>query len=69
MSSDEDLSPKDAARIDARDRKQRPPKMIVDNAGVRRIQMALRERAVEKKARTKSSARAKRGKSRPSGKK
>ncbi|MEO6798257.1 MAG: hypothetical protein ABI401_06200 [Candidatus Dormibacter sp.] len=47
---DEDLSPKERARIRARDRKLRPPKMVVDNAGVKRIQMALRDRKDKKKA-------------------
>jgi hypothetical protein len=69
MSSDENLSPKEAARIDARERKKRRPKMIVDNAGVRRIQLALRDRAAVKKARVKPKAGDKRGKSRSPGKK
>lgn len=47
--SEEDLAPKDAARIRARERKARPPKMVVDNAGVKRIQVALRNRAKVKK--------------------
>jgi hypothetical protein len=49
VSSDEDLSPKEAARLRARERKARPAKMVVDNAGVKRIQMALRDRATSKK--------------------
>ena len=49
MSQDEELSPKEAARVRARERKARPPKMVVDNAGVKRIQMALRDRATSKK--------------------
>ncbi|HXM53045.1 MAG TPA: hypothetical protein VN913_07200 [Candidatus Binatus sp.] len=49
MSRDEDLSPKEAARLRARERKARPAKMVVDNAGVKRIQMALRDRATSKK--------------------
>ncbi len=49
MSREEDLSPKEAARLRARERKARPPKMVVDNAGVKRIQMALRDRATSKK--------------------
>ena len=69
LSMEEDLSPKEAARIDARDRKHRPPKMVVDNAAVRRIQMALRTRAAEEKARKKSGDRDKRGKSKASRKK
>jgi hypothetical protein len=47
--SDDELPPKDAARIRARERKARRPKMIVDNAGVKRIQLALRNRAKAKK--------------------
>lgn len=47
--SEEELTPKDAARIRARERKARPPKMVVDNAGVKRIQVALRNRAKAKK--------------------
>ena len=50
MSRDEELSPKEAARLRARERKARPPKMVVDNAGVKRIQLALRDRATSKKA-------------------
>ena len=49
MSSDEDLSPKEAARLRARERKARPAKMVVDNAGVKRIQLALRDRAASTK--------------------
>jgi hypothetical protein len=49
VSREEDLSPKEAARLRARERKARPPKMVVDNAGVKRIQMALRARATRKK--------------------
>jgi hypothetical protein len=47
--SDEELPPKDAARIRSRERKARRPKMVVDNAGVKRIQIALRNRAKAKK--------------------
>lgn len=47
---DEDLSARERARIRARERKARPAKMVVDNAGVKRIQMALRNRAVAPKA-------------------
>ena len=50
MSQDEELSPKEAARLRARERKARRPKMVVDNAGVKRIQLALRDRATDKKA-------------------
>ena len=50
MSGEEELSPREAARLRARERKARPPKMVVDNAGVKRIQMALRERAKRQKA-------------------
>lgn len=49
MSSDEDLRPKEAARIRAREKKARRPKMVVDNAGVKRIQAALQNRARTKK--------------------
>ncbi len=49
MSREEDLSPKEAARLRARERKAQPPKMVVDNAGVKRIQIALRDRAKRKK--------------------
>jgi hypothetical protein len=52
VSREEDLSPKEAARLRARERKARPPKMVVDNAGVKRIQMALRDRATRKKNRS-----------------
>lgn len=47
---DEELSPRELARIRARERKQRPPKMVLDNAGVKRIQLALRNRKTKKKA-------------------
>jgi hypothetical protein len=50
MTSDEELSPRERARIRARERKARPPKMVVDNAGVKRVQLALRDRAASKKA-------------------
>jgi hypothetical protein len=46
---DEELSPKERARLKARERKARPPKMVVDNAGVKRIQLALRSRGSKKK--------------------
>ena len=49
MSGEDDLSPKEAARLRARERKARPPKMVVDNAGVKRIQIALRDRSKGKK--------------------
>ena len=48
MTGEEDLSPKEAARLRARERKARPPKMVVDNAGVKRIQIALRDQAAKK---------------------
>jgi hypothetical protein len=48
MSGEDDLSPKEAARLRARERKARPPKMVVDNAGVKRIQMALRDQSAKK---------------------
>jgi hypothetical protein len=50
LSGDEELSPKEAARVRARERKARPPKMVVDNAGVKRIQIALRDRSASKKS-------------------
>ena len=49
MTAEDELSPREAARIRARDRKARPPKMVVDNAGVKRIQLALRDRSSSKK--------------------
>jgi len=49
MKGDEELSPKEAARLRGRERKGRPPKMVVDNAGVKRIQIALSDRARRKK--------------------
>jgi hypothetical protein len=48
MSGEDDLSPKEVARLRARERKARPPKMVVDNAGVKRIQLALRDQAAKK---------------------
>jgi hypothetical protein len=45
MADDPELSPKERARLDSRERKSRPPRMVVDNAGVRRIQLALKDRA------------------------
>jgi len=50
VSRDDELSPKEAARLRARERKARPPRMVVDNAGVKRIQLALRDRSTSKKA-------------------
>ena len=50
MSGEDDLSPKEAARLRARERKARPPKMVLDNAGVKRIQIALRDQAASKKS-------------------
>jgi hypothetical protein len=46
---EDELSPREAARIRARERKARPPKMVVDNAGVKRIQLALRDQAATRK--------------------
>ncbi len=40
-----DLEPREDARTRRRDRRRRTA-MVVDNAGVKRIQLALRERAV-----------------------
>jgi hypothetical protein len=45
----DELPPREAARIRARERKARRPKMVVDNAGVKRIQLALKDRARKKK--------------------
>ena len=50
MSGDDEFTPKEAARIRSRERKGRRPKMVVDNAGVKRIQQALRDRATGKKS-------------------
>jgi hypothetical protein len=47
---EDELSPREAARIRARERKAQPPKMVVDNAGVKRIQLALRDQAASRKA-------------------
>jgi hypothetical protein len=49
MNSDDELPPSEAARIRARERKLSRPKMVVDNAGVKRIQLALRDRVKRKK--------------------
>jgi hypothetical protein len=49
VSAEDELAPKEAARIRARERKSRPPKMVIDNAGVKRIQLSLRNRARKKK--------------------
>jgi len=49
VSGDDDLSPREASRLRARERKARPPKMVVDNAGVKKIQLALRDRSTSKK--------------------
>jgi len=49
MTTDDELSAREAARVRARDRKARPPKMVIDNAGVKRIQLSLRDRAKKKK--------------------
>jgi hypothetical protein len=46
---EEELSARETARIRARERKARPPKMVVDNAGVKRIQLALRDQATTRK--------------------
>ena len=46
---DEELSPKERSRLKGRERKGRPPKMVVDNSGVKRIQLALRARNPKKK--------------------
>src|SRR5207237_8133118 len=49
VSGEDELSAKERARIRARERKARRPKMVVDNAVVKRIQAALRNRSSEKK--------------------
>jgi hypothetical protein len=49
VSAEDELPPKEAARIRARERKSRPPKMVIDNAAVKRIQLSLRNRARNKK--------------------
>jgi hypothetical protein len=49
VTADDELSPREAARIRARERKARPPKMVVDNAGVKQIQISLRDRLKKKK--------------------
>jgi hypothetical protein len=49
LNREDDLTPKEAARIRARERKARRQKMVVDNAGVKRIQIALRDRTKQKK--------------------
>jgi len=49
VSEQDELPPKAAARLKARERKSRPPKMVVDNAGVKRVQIALANRARAKK--------------------
>jgi len=51
MSDRDDLSDKEREHLRARERKGRPPKMVVDNAGVKRIQLALRSRSAGKKKR------------------
>ena len=45
MSEDVDLLPEpEKARMRARDRKVRGPKVVVDNPGLRKVQMQLAER-------------------------
>lgn len=45
MSEDvEQLPEPEKARVKARDRKVRGPKVVVDNAGLRKVQMQLAER-------------------------
>jgi hypothetical protein len=45
VSEDVDLLPEpEKARVKARDRKVRGPKVVVDNAGLRKVQMQLAER-------------------------
>ncbi len=47
-----ELPPEAAARIRARDRKTAPPKMVVDNAGVKRL-LLQRAQAPRKRRRKK----------------
>jgi hypothetical protein len=49
MSGEEELTPKEAEQIRSRERKLRRPRMVLDNAGVKRIQLALRNRTKQKK--------------------
>lgn len=45
MNEDVDLLPEpEKARVQARDRKVRGPKVVVDNAGLRKVQMQVAER-------------------------
>jgi len=45
VSEDVELLPEpEKARVKARDRKVRGPKVVVDNAGLRKVQMRLAER-------------------------
>ena len=45
MSEDVELLPEpEKARVKARDRKVRGPRVVVDNAGLRKVQMQLAER-------------------------
>jgi hypothetical protein len=53
MTEEEDLPARERARIRARDRKSRPPRMVVDNAGVKRIQGALQKRAQDQRKKAK----------------
>ena len=54
MSEDVELLPEpEKARVKARDRKVRGPKVVVDNAGLRKVQMQLAERRRTAKARPK----------------
>ncbi len=53
---EDELSAREQARVRARDRKTRPPKMVVDNAGVRRIQLALAARAARRKRKKKNAS-------------
>ena len=46
----EQLAAAEAARVKARDRKVRGPKVIVDNAGLRKATMALADRRRRKAA-------------------
>ena len=46
----EQLAATEAARVKSRDRKVRGPKVVVDNAGLRKATMALAERLRRKTA-------------------
>jgi hypothetical protein len=54
VSEDVELLPEpEKARVKARDRKVRGPKVVVDNAGLRKVQMQLAERRRAARPKTK----------------